>query len=84
MAEGIEGGTSDGHQGDRAASPGQAPVDHLATHRSKFLKGGGRLQHDEGHLLAIPFFPHNLDGSTSQKDGAAPGVPCSKMVSPSR
>ena len=46
---------------------GGGPVDHLAPHRSQLLKGSRSCQHSEGHLLAIPFIPHHLDGTTSEK-----------------
>ena len=67
MAEGVQIGMSDGHQGGRAASPGRGPVDHLGPHRSHFLKGSGRLQHGKEYFLAIPFSPHDLDDSPSQE-----------------
>src|SRR5512147_154638 len=78
--EGVQIGTADGHQGDRAASPGRGPVNRICSHDRQLFQGGRRLQRDKGHFFPIPSSSHDLNDAASHDVHRCAGFPLFKDV----
>jgi hypothetical protein len=55
-------------------------VNHICPHGRQLFEGGGRLQQHDGHLLAIPFSPHDLNDATPDEVQCRAGFPLFKDV----
>ena len=55
--------------------PRRGPTHDVGAERRLLREGGGRLQQQDGHFLAVAFAPQNLDDAASHEEKRRPGRP---------